>query len=126
MDIEGVAECETCAEEHEQLAEWLKELKGLRLLVNWAVDCDFGYDNIPDLYEKYADEIKDMSYTEGLVYIATKQANQVEPLWICSNCDLYEQVENDYCQYAGECTINCQKCRYSEQKGSEKNDRAIT
>lgn len=78
MDIEGVAECETYAEEHEQLAKWLKELKGLRLLVNWAVDCDFGYDNIPDLYERYADEIKDMSYTEGLVYIATKQAHQVE------------------------------------------------
>lgn len=30
MDIEGVAECETCAEEHEQLAEWLKELKRYR------------------------------------------------------------------------------------------------
>ena len=30
MDIEGVAECETCAEEYEQLAEWLKELKELR------------------------------------------------------------------------------------------------
>ena len=30
MDIEGVAECETCAEEHEQLAEWLKELKDAR------------------------------------------------------------------------------------------------
>ena len=29
MDIEGVAECETCAEEHEQLAEWLKDYKRL-------------------------------------------------------------------------------------------------
>ena len=72
--------CHECASEHERLAEWLRELRGLRLLVNWAVDCDFGYDNIPDLYERYADEIKDMGYTEGLVYIATKQANQVEPL----------------------------------------------
>ena len=26
----GVVECETCAEEHRQLAEWLKELKRLR------------------------------------------------------------------------------------------------
>ena len=30
MDIEDTADCETCAEEHEQLAEWLKELKELR------------------------------------------------------------------------------------------------
>ena len=29
MDIEGVAECETCAEEHEQLAEWLRDYKRL-------------------------------------------------------------------------------------------------
>ena len=29
MDIEEVAECETCAEEHEQLAEWLKDYKRL-------------------------------------------------------------------------------------------------
>lgn len=27
MDIEDIASCEECAEEHEQLAEWLEELK---------------------------------------------------------------------------------------------------
>lgn len=30
MDIDGVAECETCAEEYEQLAEWLTELKNMK------------------------------------------------------------------------------------------------
>jgi hypothetical protein len=30
MDIEDVASCEECAEEHEQLAEWLKELKSFK------------------------------------------------------------------------------------------------
>lgn len=35
---------------------------------------------------------------------------------ICPNCDLYEQAEDDYCQYAGECTINCRKCKYFKQK----------
>ena len=30
MDIEEVADCEECAEEHEQLAEWLKELKAYK------------------------------------------------------------------------------------------------
>lgn len=30
MDIEDIADCEECAEEHEQLAEWLTELKERR------------------------------------------------------------------------------------------------
>lgn len=30
MNIEDIAVCEECAEEHEQLAEWLKELKQYR------------------------------------------------------------------------------------------------
>ena len=25
--------------------------------------------------------------------------------------------ENDYCQYAEECTIGCRECKYLEQKG---------
>jgi len=33
MDIEDIASCEECAEEYEQLAEWLKELKRLRKVV---------------------------------------------------------------------------------------------
>jgi len=37
--------------------------------------------------------------------------------WICPNCELYEQVEDDYCRYAGECTIGCHQCKYFEQKG---------
>ena len=30
MDLVEVADCEQCAEEHEQLAKWLKELKDRR------------------------------------------------------------------------------------------------
>ena len=52
----------------------LEEVKGLRLLIDWMVDCDFGYDNIPEEYEKYKEEISDMGYTEGLIYIAIKEA----------------------------------------------------
>lgn len=50
--------------------------KALSLLADWATDCGFGYDNIPELYEKYKDEIKDLSYTDGLIYIAVKEANK--------------------------------------------------
>jgi len=52
----------------------LEEVKGLRLLADWAVECGFGFDNIPEEYEKYKEEISDMGYTEGLVYIARKEA----------------------------------------------------
>lgn len=61
--------------EHRQLAEWLQELKGLRLLTEWAIQCGFGYDNIPEEYEKYKEIIKDMGYDEGLIFIATQEAN---------------------------------------------------
>lgn len=70
------ADCIECANEHEQLAEWLKELKGLRLLTEWMVQCDFGYDNIPEEYEKYKEDIKGMNYTEGLIHIAKQEANK--------------------------------------------------
>lgn len=30
MDIEDIADCEECAEEHEQLAEWLTQLKRIK------------------------------------------------------------------------------------------------
>lgn len=42
----------------------------LRLLLEWAIECGFGYDNLGDLYDKYKDDIKSMSYSDGLVYIA--------------------------------------------------------
>lgn len=51
-------------------------IKALCLLADWATDCDFGYDNIPDLYEKYKDEIKELDYTDGLIYIALNEAKK--------------------------------------------------
>ena len=61
-------------ETHKRYAEWLKELKGLRLLLDWAIECDFGYDNIPEEYAKYKHKIKDMDYTQGLIYIGIQEA----------------------------------------------------
>ena len=56
----------------------LEEVKGLRLLIDWMIECGFGYDNIPEEYEKYREEISDMGYTEGLIYIAMKEAENEE------------------------------------------------
>ena len=52
--------------------------RALMLLLNWAVECDFGYDNFPEEYERYKDEIKDMSYFDGMIYIAEKEVEQNE------------------------------------------------
>jgi len=59
---------------NEVLDKAIKEIKGLKLLVEWMIECGFGYDNIPEEYEKYKEEISDMDYIEGLIYIATKEA----------------------------------------------------
>ncbi len=50
-----------------------KGLQAFRLFVEWAVECDFGYDNIPEEYEKYKDDIKGLDYAEGLIYIAMRE-----------------------------------------------------
>ena len=66
----GEAE-EQCAEEHEQLAEWLEELKALRLLLDWATECDFGLDSFPEEYEKYKHTLtEDMTYNDMIIQIA--------------------------------------------------------
>ena len=63
--------CEQCAEEHEQLAEWLEELKALRLLLDWAIECDFGLDSFPEEYEKYKHTLTDdMTYKDMIIQIA--------------------------------------------------------
>ena len=63
--------CIRCAEEHEQLAEWLEELKTLRLLLHWAIECDFGLDSFPEEYAKYKHTLTDdMTYKDMMIQIA--------------------------------------------------------
>ena len=63
--------CIRCAEEHEQLAEWLEELKALRLLLDWAIECDFGLDSFPEEYAKYKHTLTyDMTYKDMMMQIA--------------------------------------------------------
>ena len=63
--------CLKCSKEHEQLAEWLEELKALRLLLDWAIECDFGLDSFPGAYEKYKHTLTDdMTYKDMIIQIA--------------------------------------------------------
>ena len=55
-----------------------KTEKALRLLLERAIECGFGYDSFPEEYERYADEIKDMDYLEGMIYIAEKVLRETE------------------------------------------------
>ena len=63
---------------------------------------------LPDFKEGYKQAIID----------GKTNYSRPEGEWLCPNCYLYEQTEDDYCQYAGECTINCRECKYFKQKGS--------
>ena len=71
--------------------------------------------NCDDCHRKYNGWAVSRQIAERIEKLCQEEKPQGE--WICPNCDLYKQVENDYCQYAGECTIGCRKCKYFEQKG---------
>ena len=59
------------AEKNEQVAEWLEELKALRLLLDWAIECDFRLDSFPEEYEKYKHTLTDdMTYKDMMIQIA--------------------------------------------------------
>lgn len=64
----------------EKLENEINELKtekeALKLLIEWAEECDFGYDNFPEEYERYKDEIEGMGYTEGMIHIAKRVCQQ--------------------------------------------------
>lgn len=53
-------------------ADALEQIQAYQQLLEWAVECGFGYDNIPEAYEQYKNEIESMSYTDGLLYLAGK------------------------------------------------------
>ena len=55
--------------------------KALDLIIDWMVDCGFGYDNIPEEYEYYKENIEAMGYNEGLRYIVRKEASHDKPLY---------------------------------------------
>ena len=56
----------------------LEENTALNLLVDWAIQCDFGFDNFPEEYEKYKEDIKELGYKEGMIYIAKKESRGEE------------------------------------------------
>ena len=70
--------CETAIKGLTKLDSLEEENKALRLLLEWATECDFGYDNFPEEYEKYKEEIEGMDYREGMIYIAKQETKNRE------------------------------------------------
>lgn len=54
-----------------QIQEVEKENRALRLLLDWAVDSGFGYENLPEEYQRLV-YLEDYGYREGLIAIARK------------------------------------------------------
>ena len=53
-----------------------EENKALLTLINWAVECDFGFDNFANdeyvNWEEFEKESNDMNYIESMIYYAEK------------------------------------------------------
>ena len=86
---EGAFHCPDCpyagkSEDHRECGEILcndavsvirdltEENRALRLLLEWADDCGFGFDQFQEEHDRYKDEIEDMSYTEGMIHVAKR------------------------------------------------------
>ena len=70
----------------ERLKEQEKEIKALRLLVEWAEECDFGFDQFHDEYERYKEEIKDMDYIEGMIHVAKRTIDGIQGICKGHSC----------------------------------------
>ena len=59
-------------------------LRAFYLFANWAEECDFGYDNIPEEYQRYRNVLEErgIGYVEGLMWIAIWEAERIEDLAI--------------------------------------------
>ena len=90
-DMEDAIVCRKCGEEHEQLAEWLKELKQLRKQTSW----------IPITYRKPTQEEKDDYYAqrgEELCYVVENEMplDGQEVLVSCSGIVSIDTFDEDY------------------------------
>lgn len=66
--------------------------------------------------EPYCPDSCPARFLKNIVKECPSASDRSEGEWLCPNCDLYDQAEDNYCQYAGECTLGCRACRYFKQK----------
>lgn len=80
-------------EEYKMMSELLQYAKSCRLVIEWAEQCDFGFDNIATDYsgdwneeiiseKQFNEETKDMDYTESLIYYANIYMNKSDEPYV--------------------------------------------
>ena len=68
----------------EQVNKNLKlENEALKLLLEWAEEAGFGYDQIPEEYAEFKDDLEkfNIGYMEGFIYMAKKRVEQGCKAW---------------------------------------------
>ena len=63
LECEHFSDCISCAEEHEQLAEWLEELKAYRA-IGTVEECRNSVLDILKAYNKAIDDCKELTFRE--------------------------------------------------------------
>ena len=63
LECEHFSDCLKCAEEHEQLAEWLEELKAYRE-IGTVEECKNSVLDIQKAYNKAIDDCKELTFRE--------------------------------------------------------------
>lgn len=115
--------CEECAEEHSQIAEWLKELKAYREQSGDVISRQSAIFLASDLKQDLPDDerIADMvmAHNEGILEYQTqlsllpsvtpqqrtgrwvKEGQGGRYKWMCSNCGTHHRALYDYCPSCG-------------------------
>ena len=70
--------CEQCAEEHEQIADWLEELKAYQQQ-HFKLCEKYGVNTIEDLYDKAIDDFVKFANTMPTV---EAEDGEVRPMWL--------------------------------------------
>ena len=64
----GVQKCKQCAEEHEQLAEWLEQLKAYKQNTDICPICDTHCSYLVDEYNRGVDDLVKLVHEELFIY----------------------------------------------------------
>ena len=71
-----------------QIVTTLQDESALRLLIEWAVDSDWGYDDFPEECEEYSNIVAEkglaIDYTEGMIWVAKQMLESGKIKWSSS------------------------------------------
>lgn len=95
--------------------------EALKLFVDWAEECDFGYDQLPEEYEKYKTDLeeKDLGYCEGLRYIAIQEAKKALKVYE-NHVEMMDEKLDEWEQGERKCLKYDNNTEYSESLDEKK------